>query len=415
MFLSFFCSGSETALFSLTTVKVENLRKKYPKRGNIIFTILSDPQKLLVTILICNILANIVATIIAKKIFNHYLDNPNPLIIIISMTLMVLVFGEVTPKSIAIKVASSVALTVAPIFYFLTIALTPIIFIFRKITSFLVKINSIIFFQNTVESNDYKLDEMIHVVKESRKQNVLSDIEGDIIENIIYFSTTDIWKLLKPRNEIFSFSIDTEISEIIDKVKEKKYSRIPIWEDTDENVVGILLVKELVKLTDYSKKLSYHRNILQKPIFIPESMKAEHLLKFFQTTHKHLALVIDEFGGISGLITLEDILEAIIGEVVDKDDIFPLYHKYNPSMIEVEAKMDIDELNKVFNIELKSADAASVGGYILEQIGRIPQVGEIFVFGSLQFKISGADNHKIEKILITKLRKIRKKKKLFLP
>lgn len=411
LFLSFFCSGSETSLFSLSSLKVEDIKKKHPKRGWIISHLLKDHQKLLVTILICNTFANIFATLTAGKIFSKYFPDADVWLVILTMTFLVLIFGEVTPKSLAIKIAGQSSLLVCPIWYFLEIVFTPFIFIFNNIVKFLVFISSSIFFINVKESDNYKADEVIEVIKESQKHGIIDKEEGVMLGNVIEFANTGIWELMKPRNEIFSLSSDTVISDAIEKIKEKKYSRIPIWENDEENIIGILSVRDLININGSKRKLSYYRNILKKTFFVPESVKAEKLLRDFQNTSNHLAIVIDEYGGISGLITLEDVLEAIIGEVVDKGDVIPLYYKYNTSMIEVEGKIEISEFNEVFRVKIESKNATTVAGYLLEKIKKIPKVSESFIFDNLQYKISGASPNRIEKILITKLRKMKTEKK----
>ncbi len=397
LLLSGFFSGSETSIFSLSSLNLENIKRKHPKRGNIIAKLLAKPQRLLVTILICNTSINIFATLIAIKIFPRWLA-------IILITFLILIFGEVTPKTLAIKAGASISVFVAPILYFLSIILTPFIYIFRKISTVLVFINSLLFFRNANESKNYHSDEMIEVIKESQDNGILNKEEGNILGNLIQFSSSDISRVARPRNEIFSISINTILGEIHELIKDKKYSRVPIWEDNEENIIGILYIKDLLKIKSKKRKLSYYRNILRKPFFIPESVKTEQLLKNFQATRNHIAIVIDEYGGISGMVTLEDVLEEIIGEIIDKDDIKPLYYKYNVKMIEIEAKIEIKEFNKIFKTNLKSREAITVSGYILEKIKRIPEVGEIIVLNNLQFRISKAASNKIEKIMITKLK-----------
>lgn len=401
--LSGFFSGSETSFFSLSNLALEKLKKKHPKRGNLVGKLLKDPQKLLVTILICNMFANILATLIALRIFPR-------LIALALMTGLILIFGEVTPKTIAIRVAPGIAIKVAPIFYILSKVLAPFIFFFRKISKGLVFISSALFYNNVKEPVFYQSEEMIEVVNESQLKGVLNKEEGNILGNLLKFPSADITKVARPRNEMFTISIETNMGKILEIIKEKKYSRIPVWEKKEENIIGILHIKDLLGIKGTKRKLSYYRNILRKPLFIPDSVKAEQLLKNFQTTQNHIAIVIDEFGGISGIATLEDILEEIIGEVVDKEDVKPLYHKYNQSMIEIEAKIEIDEFNKVFKTNLKAKDAISVGGYLLEKTKRIPVVGEIIKIDQLQFKISGAQLNKLEKIMVTKIKKRSKSK-----
>ena len=399
-----FFSGSETSIFSLSALAIESIKKKHPKRGKIITKLLSQPQKLLVTILICNIFANIFATLIAIRVFPRG-------IAIILITITILIFGEITPKTIAIRLAQNISINVAPILYLLSIILTPLIFIFRKISDIIVTIYSFIFFRKTSEPKLYHAEEVIDVIKKSQDNGILNKEEGNILGNLINFPSSDILKTARPRNEIFSIPIKASLKEIIELIKDKKYSRIPIWEENEENIIGILHIKDLLKINSTKRKLSYYKNILKKPFFVPDSIKAEQLLKNFQTTHNHLAIVINEYGGISGLVTLEDVLEEIIGEIIDKDDIKPLYYKYNASMIEIEARMEINNFNKVFKTNFKSRDAVTVGGYLLQRIKKIPTVGEIFTINNFQFKISGATPSKIEKIMINKIKALSKKDK----
>ncbi|MBP7552433.1 MAG: HlyC/CorC family transporter [Spirochaetes bacterium] len=412
--LSAFFSGSETSLFSLNSLKVEDFKRKYKIRGKMIFSLLEHPQRLLVTILICNTTVNTSATLAASNIFTKYIPEADYILVVIVMTLLILIIGEVTPKTLAIKIAPKLSLTVAPILYFLAIILTPFIFVFRNISKFLVFIFSYIQYKDVTESNEYKSDEMIEVIKQSQKEGILNKEESILLGNVISFSGSEVWRIMRPRNEILSFSTTIKMAELYQKIKEKKYSRTPVWEDAEENIIGILNVRDLVK-SDWNKEdtLKSSKAILTKPFFIPETMKVDNLLKTFQSSNQHLAIVIDEYGSVTGLVTMEDVIESIIGEVVDKEEIIPLFYKYNSSMIEVESKLELAEFNEIFKVNLKSDTAATIGGYLLEKVKRIPKGGELFKIDNLQYKIVGAEPNKIEKILVTKIRKLKKKNELF--
>ena len=398
------------ALFSLNELKIEDILKKYPARGKLIYFLLENPQKLLTTILILNTFANIYATFITIEIVKKYLPQYESWLVPVIMVLVLIIFCEIIPKTLAVNISSLISLSVAPFWFFSVKAMTPIIFVFKQISEFFVFINSIFFFRNVKEQKDYKIDEVIEVIKESRKHGIIDKDEELILGNIIEFSNTIVKDLIKPRNEIFSLSSDTRICDAVGLIKSKKYSRIPVWKNSEENIVGTLYIKELLKLNPESKrKISGFANLLKAPYFIPETMKAEKLMKNFQTTRNHLAIVIDEYGGISGIITLEDVLESIIGEVIDKDDIKPLYYKYNYNTIEAEGRIEIAEFNAVFRTNIKSEDSITLGGYILEKIRRIPKTGEVFYIDGLQFSITSAFPNKIEKIMITKMKKIKKR------
>ncbi|MBN2547272.1 MAG: HlyC/CorC family transporter [Spirochaetes bacterium] len=399
LLLSGFFSGSETSIFYLSPENLENIKKKHPNRGQILSNLLENPQKLLVTILICNLFVNISASLVTEKIIN------NRIIATVIITLLLLIFGEAGPKSIAIKISKYSSLYVSPIIYFLSVILTPISFTLKSISEFFVNINSFIFYRKSNEPTKYHTDEVIHIIEESQKKGLINIEESNILGNIINFPKTELIHILRPRNEIFSLSLDTNITDVIEIIKEKKYSKIPVWVKEPDNIIGILHIKDLLNQKIQKQKISAYENIFKKPFFIPDSMKPESLLKEFQKSKNYLALVINEYGDLLGLITMEDIVEKIIGEIIDKEDVKPLYYRYDQNIIEIEAKIEISEFNKVFKTYLKSNEAATVAGYLLNKIRYIPKMGEIFVFGNLQFKITTASPNKIDKIMVTKLKK----------
>ncbi len=408
--LSFFCSCSETAMFSLSHITIEDIKIKHKRRGEILQFLLNHPQKLLLTILICNIFANIFATLTATRIFEKNFSNCPVWLPVIIITIILLIFGETTPKSIAVYFNRSISILVSPVFYFLSKLFTPVIFILNKVATLLVNINSAVFFRNISEKAYYHPDEIMEVIRTSKSQGIIEETEGDLLRNIVEFTRTDIWKIKRQRDEIVSAPIDITINELILLIKDTKFSRLPIWENTEENIIGILHAKDLLKINENKRKLSYYRYLLKPVLFVPESTEAEELLNIFRTKNLHMALTIDEYGGISGLVTLEDIIEIVLGDVIDKDDVVPMYHTYSTDMIEAEGRMPLDDFNDVFGTELKSSQTVTIAGYILEKINRIPIAGEIFTFDDLHFKISGAQPHKIEKILVTKKLHIQKRK-----
>jgi len=399
LLLSGFFSGSETSIFYLSQENLENIKNKHPNRGQILSNLLENPQKLMVTILICNLFVNISASLVTEKIINNRIISTG------LTTILLLIFGEEGPKSIAIKISKHLSLYVSPIIYFLSEVLTPVSYTFKSISQFFVKINSYLFYKYSNEPTKYHSDEVINIIEESQKKGLINTEESNILGNIINFSKTELIHILRPRNEIFSLSADAIITDMIDIIKEKKYSRIPVWENKEDNIIGILYIKDLICQKIQKQKIGSYKKIFRKPFFIPDSMKPENLLKEFQNTNKHLALVINEYGDLLGLITMEDVVEKIIGEIVDKEDIKPLYHRYDQNIIEIEAKIEISEFNKIFKTSLKSEEFATVGGYLLDKIRYIPKLGEIFTFGNLRFKITAASPNKVEKIMVNKIKK----------
>ncbi len=415
---SFFFSMSETALFSLTHSKIDILMTKYPKRGAIINSVLKTPQKLLVSILTCNIFANMFATVTASKIFIEVFPYTNThhgghlWFVIISMTLIILIFGEATPKSLAIKFAPSIAITVAPVFYFLIRVLFVIIFVFRSISKFIVNIIGFCFYNGIKESANYKPDELIEVINAGAKDGALHKQEPLILKNAVNFNEIEVGRICRPRGDMFMLPHNIALEDVIEKIREAKYSRIPVYRGNEENIIGILYTKDILKLNTVQYPDVSLKKLLRKPIFIPGSIRAEKVLRLFQATHNHIAIVIDEYSGVMGLITMEDIIEQIVGDVVDKNDIKPLYHFYSPDIVEVESKLPINDFNNIFSAKISSENCSTIGGYICEKMQKIPQAGEVYQEDFLRFKVDVAVPNRIESITVTRLKNFKAEKNL---
>jgi putative hemolysin len=410
--LSFFFSGSETSLFSLSKLKLEEIKRSSPGRGLVIEKLLDKPQQLLVSILICNVFANVLATTIAtRNIINVLFPDAGPWLAVVIMTLLILVFGEVIPKTIAIRISSQISQLVAPVFWFLTKLLLPFIAVFRGMTTIMVAVSTRLFYRKIIESESYQTDEMLHVIRDSREKGILDSGESSLLDNVIQFHDTDIQRMYVPRSQMTTISIEATFNQLLALIKEHRFSRIPVWEDEEDNIIGIIYVKDILTYKASERRLTHLRKKLRQPYFVPCTIKAERLMHEFQLQKNHMAIVIDEFGSLAGLITFEDVLEEIIGEVVDRNDVKPSYHRLAPGMFEIEATLEIAELNQLMGTRLVTNGAVTVGGYVLEKIRRIPEPGEIINLGPLMFKITGARPNKIESILVTRRSKIVRREK----
>ncbi len=407
--LSAVFSMSETALFSLTPVKIQYITKNHPIRGKIISRLLLHPQRLLVTNSACNTTVNIIATLVATNIFNHYLPKTGYFTVVIVMTLIILIIGEVTPKTIAIKIAPQVSLIVSPILFLLSYVLTPFTFVFRMIARFFAKLTIVTAYHDTDDSNVYKNDEMIEVINQGQAHGVINKEEGIILKNVITFGDDDVYQMMRPRKDMFALSIDMPMSEVMHIVKEKKYSRIPVYGKNEDDIKGILYARDLnkVRYTD-NQKLSSFRSILHKPFYVSETMSATTAFTMMRQK-THIAIVIDEYGEVSGLLTLEDIFENIVGDVVDKDDVIPAYHKYSSEVGEFDGDITIDDFNAAFETNIAAKESVTLAGYVLEKLHRIPVAGEIFSIDKLLFKIIFARPNKIEKMQVSKIHDMKKK------
>ena len=406
-------SMSETALFSLPASKADYMLRKMPIRGKIIKYLLDHSQKLLVTNSACNTTVNILATLVASNIFETYLPSAGPVVTVITMTILVLIIGEVTPKTIAIKVAQYVAPIVAPMLFILTIILTPITFIFQNIAKFLAAVTGLIAYHNVETTDNYQNDEMIQVINQGQQEGVINKEEGLILRNVISFADADVHKIMRPTKDIFALQINTPLTDAVELIREKQYSRIPVYGKNIDDITGILYARDLNNVPLSPKKtLGSCRSVFRKPFFVPATMKADTLFAALRKTNNHIAIAINEYGEVCGLVTMEDIFENIVGDVIDKDDIVPQFHKYSPDVGEFSGDMEIDEFNAAFETDISAENAVTLAGYVLENLRRIPEQGEIFSIGKLLFKINQAKPNKIEAMRVSKIKE-RKKEQLF--
>ncbi len=413
LFCSAVFSMSETALFSLPASKADYMLHKMPIRGKIIKYLLDHSQKLLVTNSACNTTVNILATITASNIFERYLPSAGPIVTVVTMTMLVLIIGEVTPKTIAIKGASHIAPIVAPMLFILTIILTPITFIFEHVAKFFAALTGWLAYHNVQNDEGYQNEEMIQVINQGQHDGVINKEEGLILKNVISFADADVHKIMRPTKDIFALPVDTFVSDAAQAIREKQYSRIPVYGKDIDDIIGIMYARDLNNVPlSRGKTLASCKSIFRKPYFVPATMKADTLFAALRKRQYHLAIAINEYGEVCGLVTMEDIFENIVGDVIDKDDIVPQFHKYSPDVGEFSGDMEIDEFNAAFETDISAENSVTLAGYVLENLRRIPEQGEIFSIGTLLFKINQAKPNKIEALRVSKIKE-RKKDGLF--
>lgn len=403
LFMSGVFSASETALFYLSQETIESIKKNNPRKWGIIITLLRNPQKLLTTILICNLFVNISAALVTEMLVK------NRIIATFLITILIIIFGEAAPKSLAIKASKNIALFISPFIYFLAKIFSSITKVIQLISKGLVIIVSNSFYRKIKEPTNYQLNEVIPLIEEAKDSDLITEEELTILEHIVNFTKLELLHLLTPRNKIFSLSSETVLSDALNTIKEKKYSRIPIWEENEDNIIGVLYVKDIATVKIYKKrKIKSYANILKKPMFVPDSITPQELLQKLQEGDNHMAFVINEYGDMIGLLTFEDIVEKIVGEIIDKDDIKPMYHIFDPNTIEIQGSIELSEFNEIFSVNLSDNEAATVAGFLLNRIRKIPKAGEVFIFNNLKFTITEASINKIEKITVTRIKKRKK-------
>ena len=403
---SAFFSGSETSLFSITPMKLHHIEQRTPATAKIISRLLAHPSRLLVTILMGNQIVNILASSTASDILLHLFgDKLGPVIATVLMTFLLLVFGEVTPKIIAVQFPERFAFVACRPLFALSYVIFPVRVILTAIADGILRLAG-----GTRSSHERMLNgqEFRTLLDVSEREGVVETIEREIITNLIDFSEVSVKEIMIPRTDMFCFSIDDSFDAIVEKCRTELYARVPVYHDTIDNIIGVVYVKDLLPFI-YQRREDFHlRHALRDAYFVPESKKVQELLKDFQERHIHIAIVVDEYGGTSGLVCLEDILEEIVGDISDEFDTdesqacFPLEEgrRYR-----VNAMMHIHEFNQEFGTDFSPEYYGTVAGLVLEQLGRMPKRGDVASFDGLTISVSKVRNMRILEVIVTKDKK----------
>ena len=395
LFLSAFFSGSETALTSLTRIQLEDLRKSRKKNFKSLKTLKENPKKTLITILIGNNLVNIwlsaLSTLFASNIFKSNIIG----IVVGVITFLILVFGEIIPKSFCYVYNKQIALIVSKPLIFIQIILWPII----KLLEF---INQIFFFIfNIKESSSLITEEEIKTTLKLGKMHGTLDKEAtEIMQEVIDFSSTKVDEIMTPSGDMFILQAHKKLGEVKDDIIEHSYSRIPIYDRLKKEYIGILHVSEIINALFNDKQRTQLRNLKLNPVlYVPDTKKIGDLLKDFQDKRIHVAIVVDEYGNIDGLVTLEDVIEELVGEILDETDIEDHFIKQiNKKEYIIDGRTTLELLKDKLKINLKSEDVNTVNGYILESFGRVPKKGNKMNWGKKQIIIESCSKTKIKKV-----------------
>ena len=402
LFCSALVSGAEVALFSLSQKDIDDTLQHHPSKGKIISELLEKPKKLLATLLVANNFINIGVVIlfsyVGHDIFSGITSPVLKFIIeVILVTFLILLFGEVLPKVYAsrnnIKFAKLIAYPVAG----LDKLLSPISLPMRKVT---------IYLHNKLgkQKTNFSVDQLSQAL-ELTDTDETSTEEQKILEGIVTFGNTDTKQVMSPRMDIFALEIDESFKTIYSKIVEKGYSRIPVYRDNIDHIEGVLFVKDLLRHID--KEEFDWKTLIREPFFVPENKKIDNLLKDFQSMKSHLAIVVDEYGGTSGLVSLEDIIEEIVGDISDEFDGNNVnYSKIDDKNYLFEGKINLKDFYRVTDVdedlfEIKKGEAETLAGFILEVLGNFPKKDQKIALENCIFTIESVDKKRVKQIKVT--------------
>ena len=403
---SAFFSSAETSLTTFSRAKLKALAEKGVKSAAILEKLLEKPGRLLATILVGNTLTNIGFTVFATTIFLVWFKKlgldllaSSTFIIACILTIVILVFGEFIPKMLALSKSERVALAFAFPISVLQKILAPLVIILNGFSKFLVKMVGGKAFERGTIVTEEELKTMIEIGAE---EGILEKDEKQMLSGVFELGETAVREIMTPRGDMVCINIASTLTETITLVSNEGHSRIPVYEDRSENIIGIIYAKDLIKAAHLGQ--TNIRSLLRPVQFVPASKKIDVLLKKMRTKRSHLAIVIDEHGGVAGLITIEDILEEIVGEITDEyDDIeSPSLRSINDKVHYVEAGMNVFDLNQKLDLKIpEEENYDTIGGFVAHVLGEIPKMGEKITYENLLFEVTQLEKHRILQLKLT--------------
>ena len=394
--LSAFFSATETAFFAANKIRLKSLAGDGNKRAKKALRISDKSDSLLSTILIGNNLVNIAATAIATTMFIDFVNGNADLgstVATVVITVVVLMFGEITPKGLAKNMPERFAMFAAP-------AISVCMVIFKPVNLFIALWQKLVYKIFKVEEDrGVTEEELITMVEEAHQDGEIDQNESELIRNAIEFDDIEVEDIYTSRVDLVAVEIDDSIEEIAEQF-EKGFSRLPVYRDTIDNIIGILNQKDFAVMRKTQQTLS---SVMKEPIFVVPSMKISELLRTLQSKKSHMAIILDEFGGTVGIVTLEDILEELVGEIWDEHDtVVEPFVQIADKKYKVRSTADLDDMFALFDME-EDIDHSTVGGWVVEEFGKIPRVGDEFTFGPLHVCVSKRDPRRVTEVIVTKL------------
>ena len=395
---SSFFSASETALMSLSKIRIRHMQDEGIKGAKLVASLIDDPNKLLTSILIGNNVVNIAATSISTSLFIALIGPQGVAVATFIMTILVLLFGEITPKTIAANSSEKVSILVSKPIKVIIFLLTPLVWVFNLITGVIFKILGVDNKNNQPYITEEELKTMVNV---SHEEGVLEIEERQIINNVFQFGDMQAKEAMVQRLDMVVINIEDSYDEIIDMFKNEKLSRMPVYNESIDDIIGILNIKDVIFLTDEEIKNFDINKYIREPFFTYEFKKITQLLEEMKIEKTQMAIVVDEYGGTSGLITIEDLVEVIVGDIedeYDEEDEEIIVIKEDEYVVEGSTK--ITDVNELIGVNLESEEFDSIGGFIIGHLKRLPEENEIIKVDNIEFRIESLDKNRIKKIRI---------------
>ena len=399
VFLSAYFSATETAFSTFNRIRVKNMAEKGNKKADLVLTLSDNYDSLISAILIGNNIVNILASTMGALVFANLIQNNDELASAVNtavLTVAILIFGEISPKSIAKNHPENFALFSAPIINVVRIVLFPLIVIFNAWHKLLARIFK------APEDQGMTEEELISIIEEAEEDGGIDKDEGDLIKSAIEFGDLEVGDIYTPRIDITALPVGSSKETVAKTFSESGYSRLPVYDKDLDNVVGILYYKDFYTVA-YKTNVPL-KEIIKPVIYVAKAQPVNELMKELQEKQLHMAVVTDEFGSTAGIVTLEDILEEIVGEIWDEhDEIIEEIKKIEDNEYIVSGRANIENFFSELDID-QEIDSVTVGGWVMEALGKIPEVGDSFEEHGLSVEVTEMDGRRVESVHIIDMR-----------
>ncbi|SFQ32083.1 Hemolysin, contains CBS domains [Psychrobacillus psychrotolerans] len=396
--VSLFLSGSETALMTVNRTKVQLRAEQGDKESEKLLALLSKPDRMIITILVGNTIANISMAVILILIAEHFAWHIGWSITI--LTVFIILFCEVLPKTIAATFSDRVVYVVSPLIRFLVILLRPITAFIAEITNLFIRIGS----KGAITETTITKEELLSMVDLASTDGTFEDDESERIKGMLDFPNKDVSDVLSThRTEVVGIPMEATYEDVRDTILEHHYTRYPVYDDSLDTIVGMFYSKKFIEWS-MDTSVGIDTFIDKDPLFVVQTLSVEKVFKLMLTRKKHMAVVLDEYGGTLGIVTHEDLIEEMIGQEIEDEtdnDEEILVHEMTESRLVCAGRMEIEEVNSLFNISIVNENE-TIGGFVLDQLGHVPEENEQFAYENLMVEINEMDRSRIVKLTITK-------------
>jgi putative hemolysin len=393
-------ASAETSLTSISRVRLRQLVEQKVQRAILIERLHRDPNAYLSTILIVNTVAIIVASSAATLLALHlYHERVAEWLVSLVLSLVVLVACEITPKTLALQRAERVALRLAPLVAGATLVMRPVVYVLTAVTRLILRILG--GGKAQVRGPFVTEEELKLLVTVGEEEGVIEEEEREMIHGIFEMGDMSVRELMVPRTDLVAIEVNEPVEKAVDLVTKHGHTRIPVYDVNLDHIVGVLYAKDLLRAVVRGERKTL-RDIARKPYFTPESNKVQDVLRDLRKNRVHMAIVVDEYGGTAGAVTIEDILEEIVGPIQDEYDIGEEdeIQFINPNEVVLDGRVSVDDVNELLKLSLAADDYDSIGGFVLNQLGATPKVGATIKLGTAELRVEAVQGSRIKKVRI---------------